>query len=83
MQELQGYSYDSEFYLCRETGSMGFPVTITFTLKDPSATDLDLQCIYTVRVQWIKVGYCFLDMAKLPKLQANRILACCFCSFYC
>ena len=38
MQELQGYSYDSEFYLCREMGSMGFPVTIICTLQGTSVT---------------------------------------------
>ena len=38
MQELQGYSYDSEFYLCREMGSMGFPITIICTLQGTSVT---------------------------------------------
>ena len=38
MQELQGYSYDSEFYLCREMGSMGFPVTNICTLQEASVT---------------------------------------------
>ena len=38
MQELQGYSYDQEFYLCREMGSMGFPITIICTLQGTSVT---------------------------------------------
>ena len=38
MEELQGYSYDYKFYLCREMGSMGFPMTIICTLQGTSVT---------------------------------------------
>ena len=38
MQELQGNHYESDFYFCREMGSMGFPAKIICTLKETSVT---------------------------------------------
>ena len=40
MQELQGNPYESDFYFCREIGSMGFPATIICTLRGRSQITL-------------------------------------------